>query len=241
MKAYKLKIELVGSDPLIWRRLILPANVTFYRLFDTIQSAMGWKGIAAFPHHLFEFMLPDENIRVTNDADALDDQKMMKATRDAIKRGKVLNPFNIADLKPAFKIRQSQGIKIDNYLVKYGYLDYVYDLLGDRWHHRLTLEAVIDDYPFGFPALLDGAGNCPPEDVGGFDGYARFRTAMFDPNHPDQRKMLQLAMEQNWRPFDLAWTNEMLKMIQIHKTEWTKLGLGGGHYNLTGHELDKYC
>lgn len=240
MKAYKLKIELIGSMPLIWRRLLLPANVTFYRLFDTIQNAMGWTGIAGFTHHLFEFILPEEHIRVTNDQDAADEEKLMKAMRTAIKRGKVLNPFNIPDPTPDFKIRQPQGIKIDSYLIKYGCLDYTYDLRGDRWQHRVTLEATFEDYPFGYPALLDGAGDCPPEDVGGFDGFARFKSAIIDPNHPEHRQMLQLAKEQYWRPFDLAWTNQMLKLIQIHKTEWPRLGLGNGHFLLRGDELDDF-
>lgn len=67
MKAYKLKIELIGSNPLIWRRVMLPANVTFFRLFDTIQNAMGRKGDSLRAHHLYEFILPDEKIRITND------------------------------------------------------------------------------------------------------------------------------------------------------------------------------
>ena len=29
MKAYQIKIELVDSNPLIWRRVIIPADVTF--------------------------------------------------------------------------------------------------------------------------------------------------------------------------------------------------------------------
>ena len=42
MKAYQMKIELIDSEPLIWRRVIVPAEITFKRLHDTIQFAMGW-------------------------------------------------------------------------------------------------------------------------------------------------------------------------------------------------------
>jgi len=31
MKAYIIKIELQESDPLIWRRVIMPANATYNR------------------------------------------------------------------------------------------------------------------------------------------------------------------------------------------------------------------
>ena len=38
MKAYIINIELVGSEPLIWRRVIMPAGATFNRLNDVIQN-----------------------------------------------------------------------------------------------------------------------------------------------------------------------------------------------------------
>jgi len=37
MKAYHIKIELIDSQTIIWRRVIIPADVTFKRLHDTIQ------------------------------------------------------------------------------------------------------------------------------------------------------------------------------------------------------------
>lgn len=38
MKAYQIKIELMESNPLIWRRVVIPADVTFKRLTDTIRQ-----------------------------------------------------------------------------------------------------------------------------------------------------------------------------------------------------------
>jgi hypothetical protein len=34
MKAYQIKIELIDFEPLIWRRVVIPADVTFKRLHD---------------------------------------------------------------------------------------------------------------------------------------------------------------------------------------------------------------
>ncbi|MBP1765040.1 MAG: plasmid pRiA4b family protein, partial [Firmicutes bacterium] len=62
MKAYQIKIELVDSEPLIWRRVIIPADVTFRRLHDTIQFSMDW-----WDSHLYEFEFPQEKLRITND------------------------------------------------------------------------------------------------------------------------------------------------------------------------------
>ena len=68
--------------------------------------------------------------------------------------------------------------------------DYVYDF-GDGWQHLVVVES-IDRLAEGEAAdvrLLDGAGACPPEDVGGSAGYARFLAALADPADPEHRAM----------------------------------------------------
>ena len=70
MKAYQIKIELVDSNPLIWRRVIIPADVTFKRLHDTIQFSMDW-----WDRHLYEFEFPQEKLRITNDGETYEEFK----------------------------------------------------------------------------------------------------------------------------------------------------------------------
>lgn len=70
MKAYQIKIELIDSNPLIWRRVIIPADVTFRRLHDTIQFSMGW-----YDYHLYEFEFAEEKFRITNDEEAYEEYK----------------------------------------------------------------------------------------------------------------------------------------------------------------------
>jgi hypothetical protein len=65
MKAFQIKIELIDSEPLIWRRVVIPADVTFRRLHDTIQFSMGWRD-----YHLYEFEFPQEKLRITNDEES---------------------------------------------------------------------------------------------------------------------------------------------------------------------------
>jgi hypothetical protein len=74
---------------------------------------------------------------------------------------------------------------------------YVYDY-GDNWQHELLLEAIVmPDPATKYPRCIAGERRCPPEDVGGIGGYARYLEAMFDPNHAEHEEMMM------WRgPFD---------------------------------------
>lgn len=53
---YQIKVTLLGSDPPIWRRLLLPADLTLARLHDVLQSAMGWEDC-----HLHEFRVGSQS------------------------------------------------------------------------------------------------------------------------------------------------------------------------------------
>lgn len=47
---YQLKVTLAGIRPPIWRRIQVPADITFGRLHDILQIVMGWE-----EEHLHEF------------------------------------------------------------------------------------------------------------------------------------------------------------------------------------------
>jgi hypothetical protein len=62
-------------------------------------------------------------------------------------------------------------------------LKYVYDF-GDNWEHTLKIERIEPTVPNrAYPRLLDAAGRCPPEDVGGYPGYMEMLAAKADPDH----------------------------------------------------------
>ncbi|KRQ93605.1 hypothetical protein CP49_26220 [Bradyrhizobium valentinum] len=48
----------------------------------------------------------------------------------------------------------------------------------------------------GLPLLLEAAGRCPPEDVGGAPGYAEYLDAIRDPTHPEHERMRLWGPEQ---------------------------------------------
>jgi len=75
---------------------------------------------------------------------------------------------------------------------------YLYDM-GDSWEHDLRIEKILPADPHAlYPRYIDGAGRCPPEDVGGIPGFYAFLDALADPNDPDHEDRL----EWNGGPFD---------------------------------------
>ena len=70
-------------------------------------------------------------------------------------------------------------------------LKYLYDF-GDGWEHSVRIERITDAVPgIAYPRLVEAAGHCPPEDVGGPWGYREFLDAIADPNHPEHTERLQ--------------------------------------------------
>jgi hypothetical protein len=68
-------------------------------------------------------------------------------------------------------------------------IHYLYDF-GDSWDHVIKLEKWFDNTTAeGLPLLLEAAGRCPPEDVGGAPGYAEYLEAIGDPTHPEHEHM----------------------------------------------------
>lgn len=59
-----LRIELSGSDPLIWRQLEIPTSITLKVLHDIVQVAMGW-----FDYHLWEFTIDKRRYGLPMDED----------------------------------------------------------------------------------------------------------------------------------------------------------------------------
>jgi Plasmid pRiA4b ORF-3-like protein len=59
-----VRIELRGSDPVIWRQVEVPTSITLKGLHDIVQAAMGW-----CDYHLWEFTLGKRRYGLSMDED----------------------------------------------------------------------------------------------------------------------------------------------------------------------------
>ena len=141
--ALQLKVVLLGSEPLVWRRILVPGNSTFWDLHMAIQDAMGWMNC-----HLHVFT---DNIR-----------QIPSQIQIGIPDPEYGDPAN--NMQPGWEI----GIK--QFFEKPGdSIQYVYDF-GDGWQHEIEFEGRVETTK-RLPQCLDGARACPPEDCGGLGRF----------------------------------------------------------------------
>jgi hypothetical protein len=69
----RVRIELEGTAPLVWRELDLPLSTTLASLHDIIQVVMRWQD-----YHLHEFVVGDKIYGVPDLDDVFDERKVYK-------------------------------------------------------------------------------------------------------------------------------------------------------------------
>jgi len=143
---YQLKVMLQDSRPPVWRRLLLPANSTFWELHIAIQDSFGWSD-----YHLHQFFIGpawDKNavhLSIPHPDDWGGDQDRW-ADESKTKLAEFLS-------------------------VKKPKLTYVYDF-GDSWVHKVFLEKEVPFNPKQtYPQVITGKRACPWEDSGGVWGW----------------------------------------------------------------------
>ncbi|MBC7442848.1 MAG: plasmid pRiA4b ORF-3 family protein [Ramlibacter sp.] len=172
---FRIRVDLVGATPPLWRRLTLPSNLTLDRVNEVLQVAFGWTD-----SHLHRFSL--------------------EFGRTMPRMQKILSPFDVADGAdgvPETELRLDQvlGKKDDK-------LRYTYDF-GDGWEHLLKLEAIEPRQATDASVrAIAGRRHGAPEDVGGIYSYDNLLAAAADPEHPDLEDLEELIDELGLRDFD---------------------------------------
>lgn len=151
----RVRIELNGFLPKIWRGVDVPLDATLEDLHRIIQAAMGWRD-----YHLYEFM---GGGRSYGECSGKGD-----VGQEAIDAGSI-------------RLRELVARGINHF-------SYTYDF-GDDWEHSVSFGVVrAGKAKIDYPAFVDGAGRCPPEDSGGHYRYMEFLEAILDPSHKHHEK-----------------------------------------------------
>ena len=99
-------------------------------------------------------------------------------------------------------------------------LRYLYDF-GDGWEHTIKIERIMDAVPgVAYPHLVEAAGRCPPEDVGGPWGYAEFLEAIHDPKH-DRHAELKDWIGDDFDP-NLVDTDQLADELAALAKQWSR-------------------
>lgn len=158
-------VVLAGTDPLVWRRIRVPATCSFWDLHVAIQDAMGWLDC-----HLHEFQVLDPRSGTIMGLGIPDDQE--------------------PDVAPL--VADWTAYPLDVIAGRPQPMQYTYDF-GDDWVHAIIFEGFEQVSPRRKlrPECVGGAGRCPPEDCGGVPGYDELLATLADPGHPEYDEVLE--------------------------------------------------
>lgn len=207
-KYFVMKVTLSLENYDVWRRLKVPASMTFCDLHKIIQSAFNWKN-----YHLHEFIIFDKKVsgsKYSHDG-YIDHSAYNRAGYEPIIE-LVSSSSDLEYSDEQIEMKLENNIRLSEYLPEHELMKYIYDY-GDNWQHYIEIEEVDEDYDKNYPVCLSGNGNTPPEDVGGENGYENFLHALSDTDNPKHQPFLVWAEGQGYREFDIDMINHRLKYL----------------------------
>ena len=92
---------------------------------------------------------------------------------------------------------------------------YLYDF-GDCWQHEITIlsNRHVDPDSQSRLECVEGAGACPPEDVGGVPGYFEFCQALRDPKHEEHERYKSWYASFPW--YDTIFDSERYDIEKVN-------------------------
>jgi hypothetical protein len=183
---YQLKITLLGSDPAIWRRVLVSGDISLETLHWVIQHAMGWTN-----SHLHQFIVgkkfysdPSFELGEMGGPPADDEFKVTLSEIAPKVRAKLVYEYDFGD-------RWEHEVRVEKVLQE-------------------------DSRYSGYPVCIEGERACPPEDCGGIYGYYdSFLPAIQDPEHEEHEDMLEWAGGKfDPDAFDIKAVNKELKRLK---------------------------
>lgn len=173
---YQFKITLHDIQPVIWRRIHVPAQYNFWDLHVAIQDAMGW-----LDYHLHAFRFRP------------------KHKRNPIEIGIPVDEWDGEDVIPGWKV------PIGEHFIDIGQIiQYEYDF-GDGWSHEILFEGLLlKTKGAKYPKCIDGERACPPEDCGGVNGYYRLVEILKGPKNSEHEEYVEWLKghAKNYYPYE---------------------------------------
>lgn len=120
-------------------------------------------------------------------------------------------------------IRQMKNVKLPAVIESNPTLYYTYDY-GDDWRHELTLEKVIDDYPYPYPMVTEWEGETPFEDVGGMAGNQMIQDILNNLSHPQHEEYVEASQEvQSYQEDRINFL--LQEYVTVKRVKWKNNGL----------------
>ena len=187
---YQLKIELAGTEPPIWRRLLIRGDMNLALLHAVIQVAMGWTN-----SHLHQFTIG--NVRYSDPR--MDHDMGPDETPD--------RDEGTTALIEAVPQEKAEFV-------------YEYDFGDSWEHLITVEKIDNPDAASkGFAKCLDGSRACPPDDCGGVDGYADLLEIIKNPKHEEHESMMEwLGGKFDSEAFDIKKANTYLRKLKWPRT-----------------------
>ena len=187
-----LRIELVGTTPLVWRRITLDGRSSFANLHHVIQAAMGWHDA-----HLHQFRINNRYIGVPDpESDAPE--------------------WHSEDERKVFLNRVLTDDAVFTYLYDFGD-GWEHRLLVEEYDDSDDLR-----FGDGDAWVDAGERACPPEDCGGVGGFQDFLEKLEDEPYSDESKELREWAGLDYDPagFDRQAANAAIKRLLWNR--WLK-------------------
>lgn len=181
---YQLKITIRDSKPPIWRRVLVPEQITLSKLHAVIQLAFGWND-----EHLYMFEKGSRNHPHNNH------QSWGEGLESEGVKGSASTPL--------WAVLQNEGDK----------LVYTYDF-GDWWDCLVVLEKQTHDTSKQPISCLHGKGTTPAENSGGLHGYNELLLQAINLDNPEQTEIHNfLMLDIDKRRYDLSHINDRLQAL----------------------------
>ncbi len=181
-KIYQIQIILKRYKPKIWRRILVPSDLSLPDLHRIIQTTMGWTN-----SHLHQFVKEEYFYKEWTE----EEEDFWDTQCD----------IDYKDTKISELLKQEK----DQIIYEYDFGDgWEHDIILEKIHPF--------DNKTEYPVCLDGKLNCPPEDCGGPWGYANLLEILKQPDHKEFDMYSEwLGGEFDPEDFNKSEVNELLK------------------------------